>query len=127
MMSNADKTTIKLRAYPDKTAGDGVQSNLSDEQHQALELVKKNAQLEQEKKKTLELESAIEQLGASLKQEQEKTAEMTTTAKNMESKLKALAELEAKAKQVIVLEAKVKELSDMLGKISGIATSGKAG
>ncbi len=126
-MSNADKTTIKLRAYPDKTAGDVAQSNLSEEQHKALELVQKNAQLEQEKKKTLDLERTIEQLRTSLKQEQEKNVEMTTTAKHVESKLKALAELEAKAKQVTVLEAQVKELSDVLGKISGIATSGKAG
>jgi len=123
-MSNADKTTIKIRAYADKTAGDAAQSNLSEEQHKALELVKMNAQLEQEKKKTLELQATIEQLRASLKQEQEKVSEMTTMAKNMEGKLKELAELEAKAKQVAVLEAKVNELSEVLGKISGIASSG---
>lgn len=124
--SKADKTTIKLRAYPDKAAGDVAQSNLSEDQNNALEQLKKSAQLEEEKKKSLEYLKTIEQLRESLRQEQDKTAEMANMALGLEGKLKGLAELEAKAKKVAELEAKVKELTEVLGRISGIAAAGKA-
>ena len=124
-MSNVDKTTIKLRAHPDKAAGNVAQSNLSENQNKALELVKKTAQLEEEKKKSLEYLKTIEQLRESVKQEQAKTAEMANMALGLEAKLKELAGLETKVKKVAELEAKVKELTEVLGKISGIASAGK--
>lgn len=125
-MSNADKTTIKLRAHPGKVADEEVHSNLSEEQNKALEQLKRNAQLEQEKNKSLELEKAVEQLKQSLKLEQAKTAEMANMALGLEEKLKELAELESKVKKVSELESKVQELSELLGKISGIAATGKS-
>ena len=47
-MSKPDQTTIKIRAYDGKAAGGDAQSNLSEEQNNALELVKKTAQLQEE-------------------------------------------------------------------------------
>jgi DNA repair exonuclease SbcCD ATPase subunit len=121
-MSNADKTTIKVRSYPDNAV---PQSNLTEEQNNALELVKKTAQLEEEKKKSLEHLKTIEQLQENLKQEKAKSAEMAEKAVMLEAKVKELAALEAKVNKMAEMEAKVKELSEVLGKISGIAASGK--
>ncbi|MDD5300474.1 MAG: hypothetical protein PHD65_08270 [Gallionella sp.] len=104
---------------------------------EANDLAMKNAQIEEEKKKSLEHLKTIEQLRESLKQEQAKTAEMVKKTAGLEAKInelsgledkvKAVAELEAKVKELPALEAKVKELTDILGKISGIAATGKAG
>ena len=126
-MSNVDKTTMKVRAYSDNGSNVAPRNNLTEEQNNALELVKKNAQLEEEKKKTLEYQKAIGQLQESLKLEQAKTSEMAKKIAGLEAKVKESAGLEAKAKEFAELEAKVKELTDVLGKISGIATAGKAG
>jgi len=125
-MSNADKTTIKLPVHPDKARGDVAQSNLTEDQDNALELVKRTAQLREEKNKSLELEMTIEQLRESLKQEQAKTSEMAEKAVILEGKVKELSEQGTNVKKVAELEAKVKELSEVLGRISGIASTGKA-
>jgi chromosome segregation ATPase len=69
------------------------------------QLVKKNTQLEEEKKKSLEYAKLIDQLRESTKEDQEQTAAM--------------------AKRTVELEAKVKELSGVLGKISTLAAVGK--
>jgi hypothetical protein len=61
-MSKPDKTTIKIRAYASKSEGEDVQSNLSEEQSNALELLKRTAQLREEKNKSLEHLKAIELL-----------------------------------------------------------------
>lgn len=82
----------------------------------ANEIAKKNTQLEEEKRKSLEHVKTIELLRESLKQEQAKTAEMEKKA----------AVFETKAKDLVVWEAKAKELSEMLGKISNIAATGKS-
>ena len=42
--------TIKIRKYSDDAKGDASQSNLTDDQDKILELVKKNALLEEENK-----------------------------------------------------------------------------
>jgi predicted nuclease with TOPRIM domain len=125
-MSDVDKTTIKIRAYSGKAEGNVPQSNLTEEQNNALELVKKTAQLEEVKGKLLEQLKINVQLRESLKQEQAKTAEMAEKAVMLESKLKELAGMETRATKVTELEAKVKELSEVLGKISGIASTGKS-
>lgn len=126
-MPNADETTIKIRAYSDKEERRAPQNNLTEAQNNALELVKKTAQLEEEKKKSLGYLKTIEQLQGSLKQEQAKTAEMAREIAELQAKIRELAGLETKANEVAELEAKVKELSEVLGKISGIAAAGKAG
>lgn len=101
----------------------------------ASELVKKNAQLEEEKKTSLEQLKMIEQLRESIKQEQLRSAGMVMKTAELESKIKELSvletrvkeipALEAKVKELAVWEAKVKELNDALGKISTIAAAGK--
>jgi methyl-accepting chemotaxis protein len=126
-MSNADKTTIKLPVQPGKAVGDAAQSNLTEDQNNALELVKRTAQLQEEKNKSLELQMTIEHLRESLKQEQAKIAEMAKKTAGLEGKVKELSEQGTNVKKVAELEAKVKELTDVLGKISGIAATGKVG
>ncbi|MDP2695585.1 MAG: hypothetical protein Q8O58_12075 [Gallionella sp.] len=79
------------------------------------ELARKNAQFEEEKKKSLEQIKIIEQLRESLQQEQSKTAEM----------VKMMAEQEARTKASVALEAKAKELTEALGKIAAIAAAVK--
>jgi DNA repair exonuclease SbcCD ATPase subunit len=119
--------TVKTRAFPGNAKSAASQSNLTEVQEKSLELVKKNAQLEEVKSKLLEHLKTIEQLRESLTQEQAKTAEMANMAVGLEDKLKDMAELETKVKKVDELEAKVKELTEALGKISVIAAAGKAG
>lgn len=166
--------TVKVRAYPDDAK---PQSNLTEDQDKMLELVKRNALLEEENKKSPEYLKTIEQLKVSLKQEQIKAAEMEAKTAKLEARVNGLAaleangaamksaqleeekkkslehlktidqlreslkqeqakaaemvkkttELETKVKELPALEAKVKELTDILGKISGIAATGKAG
>ncbi len=70
-----------------------------------IQLARKNAQLEEEKNKSLEYLQTIELLRESIKQDQAKAA----TTKSAE------------------LEAKVKDLSGALSKIAAIAAAGKAG
>jgi len=126
-MAKPDKTTIKIRAYGGKAAGDDAQNNLSEEQNNALELVKKTAQLQEEKNRSLEHLKAIELLQESLRQEQARTAEMAKMVAGLEAQLKELAAQETNVKKVAELEARIKELTGALGKISGIASAGKAG
>lgn len=126
-MSKPDKTTIKIRAYANRAEGNAVQSNLSEEQNNALELSKRTAQLHEEKNRSLEHLKAIGLLQESLRQEQARTAEMAKMAAGLEAQLKEHAEQGGKAKKVEELEARVKALSELLGKISGIASEGKTG
>lgn len=126
-MSKLDQTTIKIRAYVNKAEGDDVQSNLSEEQNNALELLKKTAQLQEEKNKSLEHLKAIDLLQESLRQEQARAAEMARVNAALGAQLKELAAQETNVKKVAELEVKIKELTEALGKISGIAAAGKAG
>ena len=121
-MSNEDKTTIKVRAYPDDGNRIAPRSNLTEDQDNALELVKKTAQYEDAKKKQQEQERTIEQLRDNLAKEQAKSAELATKLRSLETEHKSVQGSSAK---VAGLEAKVKELTEVLGKISGIASSGK--
>jgi len=119
--------TVKTRAFSGDPKRAASQSNLTEDQEKALELVKKNAQLEEVKSQLLGHLKTIEQLRESLKQEQAKTAAMANKIAGLEAKVKESVGLEAKAKEFAQLEAKVKELTEVLGKISGIAAAGKAG
>lgn len=126
-MTDADDTTVKIRTYSGSAGHIAPQSNLTEEQNNVLELVKKNAQLEEKNKKSLEHLKTIEQLQESLKLEQAKTAGMAKKITLLEAKEKEFAVLENKAKKTAELESKVKELTDALGKISAIAAAGKVG
>lgn len=79
------------------------------------QLVKKNAQLEEEKKLSLEYMRTIEQLRESIKQDQVKSAAMVGK----------FDELEAKTKELDELKAKINDLTGVLGMISRIAAAGK--
>ena len=78
-------------------------------------LVKKSAQLEEEKKLSLEYMRTIEQLRETIKQDQAKSAEMVNK----------FDELEAKTKELAELKAQVKDLTGVLGMISRMAAAGK--
>lgn len=167
--------TLKLHAYSEPAKSDVAQGNLAKDQNTSLELAKKNAQLEDEKSKSLELLKTIVQLRESLKHEQVKTSDIVRKGAELEAQAKEsallvaneltrknaqleeeksrsleymrmieqlrervkqdqarsagavdkAAELEAKAKEVAVLEAKVKDMSAALSKISSIAAAGK--
>lgn len=82
--------TVKTRAFPDGERSAAPQSNLTEAQEKALELAKKNAQLEEVMHKLLEHLKTIEQLRESLKQEQARTAEMAEKAVMLEAKVKEL-------------------------------------
>ncbi|MGA8864967.1 MAG: hypothetical protein WBM09_10895 [Gallionella sp.] len=124
-MAESDKTTIKIRAYEGKAAADDPQSNLSEEQNNALELVKKTAQLQEERKKSLEHLKAIESLQEIIKQEQARSAELAKTAASLEAQLKELSGPGSNVQKIAELEARVKELSGVLSNISVIAAAGK--
>lgn len=119
--------TVKTHAFPDGAKSVVPQNNLTPEQEKALEQAKKNALIAEEKNRLIEHLKTIEQLRESLKQEQAKAAGMAEKAVGLEAKVKELSGQESNAKKVAELEAKVKELTEALGKISGIASAGKAG
>lgn len=81
------------------------------------QLARKNAQLEEEKKKVLEYERTISELRNSLKQEQARTEGMADSS----------AELEAKTKELAALEAKIRDMSGVISKISSIALAAGSG
>ncbi|MDH4285654.1 MAG: hypothetical protein OEV35_10090, partial [Gallionellaceae bacterium] len=84
---------------------------------ETAETARKNAQLEEEKAKSLELTKTAEQLREALKLEQAKAAEAA----------KKINEADAKLKENALLEARVKELNETLAKITAIAAMGKTG
>ncbi|MGA7595088.1 MAG: hypothetical protein WCA64_07820 [Gallionella sp.] len=125
-MSKSDRTTIKIRAYAGNAAGADAHSNLSEEQDNALELVKRTAQLQEERNRSLEYQKAIAQLQECLKQEQARTAELENVLAALEARLKELAGQD-NASKLAELEARVSELTDALGRISEIAAAREAG
>jgi cysteinyl-tRNA synthetase len=90
--------TLKMRAY--KSSG-AESSNLSREQELELDLAKKSAQLEEEKKKSLETLKALEHMREVLKDERAK-------AEGMQGRLAAA-------------EETIKQLRQTLGQIAGLA------
>lgn len=79
------------------------------------QIVKRNAQIEEEKKHSLELMRSIEELKEELKQEQSRSAEIADSG----------VQLEAKLQEIAVLESKIKDMSAVLGKIISIAEAAK--
>lgn len=125
-MSDTDETTVKIQSYAGAVERAAPQDNLTEEQNNALELVKRSAQLEEEKKKSLEHLQTIDRLQDSLKQEQSRNAEMAKKMAALEGQVKGIAALEAGVRKSIELEARVRELSAALAKISDIAAAGEA-
>lgn len=80
------------------------------------QLFKKNAQLEEEKKKSLEYMKATQQLRDSLKQEQDKSAQMSAKMTELEikvNKLDAVEESQLAKKNALLEEEKKKSLEYM--------------
>lgn len=123
---SAMEKTVKTHAFPDGAKSVVPQNNLTPEQEKALELAKRNALIAEEKSKLIEHLKTIEQLRENLKQEQAKAAGMAEKATMLEARVQELSGQESNAKKVAELETKVKELTEALGKISGIASAGKA-
>ena len=73
---NFMEKTVKIRTFSDGAKSDALQGKLADDQDKSLELAMKDAQLEEEKSRSLEHLKTIVQLRESLKQERTKTAEL---------------------------------------------------
>ncbi len=79
--------TLKMRAY---TPGGSEKSHLTREQELDLELAKKTAQLEEEKRKSLETLKALEHVRDVHKNEQVKSAELQARLNAAEDRIKEL-------------------------------------
>jgi chromosome segregation ATPase len=99
-----EEKTLKLRAYSDDIKNPAAPINPADEK--SLELAMKDAQIEEERSRSLEHLKTIVQLRESLKQEQAKVAEAARKVAEMESKLKGSSEQETNelAKKTAQLE-----------------------
>lgn len=83
--------TLKMRAF----AAEAAKVPQSNEQNLSLELAKRDALLEEEKKKSSEYQLMINQLRESLKLEQTRTAEMVKKKTEMENKVKELSSVDS--------------------------------
>lgn len=86
--------TVKISAYSAPAKGAAPQEKPVMDRFVALELEQKQAQLDEERNKSLELLRNIVQLREGLKQEQAKSAELEAKLLQLEDKLKKLAALE---------------------------------
>ncbi|MFA6120996.1 MAG: hypothetical protein WCT35_08890 [Sideroxydans sp.] len=86
--------TVKISAYSAPTKGLVQPQNISKDKFVALELEQKQAQLDEERNKSLELLKNVVQLRESLKQEQAKAAEQEAKAVQLEAKLNKMVALE---------------------------------
>lgn len=96
--------TVKIRAYSDEPKAPGQAGKPVDEK--SLELAMKDAQIEEERSRSLEHLKTIVQLRESLKQEQARTAEAAKKVAELEGRLKGSSEQEANelAKKTAQLE-----------------------
>ena len=123
-MPNSDKTTIKMRAFPGDAGAEPAKPAVN--QNAADELTRKNAQIDDLKKKLLEHLNTIEQLQQNLRQEQGKSPELVRKVATLEARIKELSALEEQVKKIPVLENRIRELTEALNRIATIAASGKA-
>jgi len=86
--------TVKISAYSPPTRSAVPQEKPAMDRFVALELEQKQAQLDEERNKSLELLRNVVQLRESLKQEQAKSPEQEAKVVQLEDKLKKLAALE---------------------------------
>lgn len=91
--TNPMEKTVKLRAYPEGAHKPDAPVNGTD--GQALELAMKDAQIEEERSRSLEHLKTIVQLRESLKQEQARSAEAAKRVAELESRVNGAASLEA--------------------------------
>lgn len=157
--------TVKLRAYSEPSKSGVPEGDIKEDKNKSLDLAAKEAQLAEEKSKSLENLKTIVQLREYLKQEQAKTAELARKTAELEAKVnessasvanelaKKSAQLEEEKKRSLEqlkmveqlreslrqeqaksagaadkaakLEAKVRDLNGVLSKISSIAEAGR--
>lgn len=111
--------TVKINAYTDTAHSPSSLEQQKRERIAALELEQKQAQLVEERNKSLELLKNMAQLRESLKQEQAKAAEQEAKATQLEAKLNqriALEESEA-AQHKAQIEAEKKHALELMGNI----------
>ncbi len=101
-MEDLDKT-MKIRALPPEAKREPGPEVHAKDIGLALELEKKNAQLEEERKKSLECLAIVERQREFIKQEQVKSAELQARA--------------------AAAEAKIRDLTDALDRISSIVST----
>jgi uncharacterized phage infection (PIP) family protein YhgE len=114
--------TVKIRAYTDPASGQPA----SRQKEQDIELAAREAQLDDERKKSLEQLKTIVQLREALKQEQGRTAELSKRVNELESGLQQVsassanelarkdALIESEMKKAVDAESKCKALQDQL-------------
>jgi uncharacterized phage infection (PIP) family protein YhgE len=106
--------TVKMRAYTDP----GSAQPASKQKEIDLELAARDAQLADERNKSLEQLKTIVQLREALKQEQVRTAEASKRVNELESGLQQVSASSAKelAHKATQLEAEIKKAADAEGK-----------
>lgn len=111
--------TVKLPAYTESAPGGAAKDVSARDRDAAGELARKQAQLDDERNKSLELFKTIAQLRESLKQEQARSAELESKLNKLmaleESQFaRSSAQIEAEKKRSLELERTIKELQKNL-------------
>lgn len=106
--------TVKIRAYTDSVSGQPA----SKQKEIDLELAARDAQLEDERSKSLEQLKTIVQLREALRQEQARTAEVSKRVNELESGLQQVASSSANdlARKDAQIEAEMKRAVDAANK-----------
>ncbi len=114
-MAIMDKT-VKTFAYSEDDNGNSQTSNLADDKKRSLELAMKDAQLDEEKSRSLENLKTIVQLREHLKHEQEKNSDLTERVADLHGKLNKLSSVEENQlfKKNTQLEEEKKKILDQL-------------
>jgi chromosome segregation ATPase len=112
--------TVKMRAYTDP----GSAQPASKQKEIDLELAARDAQLADERNKSLEQLKTIVQLREALKQEQARTAEASKRVNELESGLQQVSASSAKelARKDALLEAEMKKATDAEAKCTELQT-----
>jgi len=108
--------TVKIQTYADSAKSVASPDQQLKDRLAALELEHKQAQLEEERSKSLELLKSIVQLRESLKQEQARSAEHESKVSQLEAQLKQFASLEESqaTKHKVLLDAEQKRSLELM-------------
>ncbi len=115
--------TVKLHAYSDAAKKPAETGKAADPK--ALELAMKDAQIEEERSRSLEHLKTIVQLRESLKQEQARTVEATLKVNELEARLKEAGSQEASelSKKTVLLEEEKKRSIEYMRMIEQLRES----
>src|SRR5450631_889830 len=119
--------TVKIPAFAGEDSDDVTQANIAitGDKNVSLQLAMKDAQIEDEKSRTLEHLKTIVQLKESLKQEQEKSFVLAKSVADLQGKLNKLASVEENqlVKKNTQLEEEKKKTSEQLKTIELLSES----